>query len=165
MYGHGFRLNGQFTSSLARDTPGEAPSRSTSWRLNGSSFSPSAAGQESLHAHADALPFGQIARQPADGEVKKGDRGAPRCRTTAPPRRTTHSQEKARSLPVDPVVRFGFTGETGNEKKNNGPSDLKALQSGPRTVYSTLNDSHRTLSGQTIRSRPCWSISFTGDSA
>ena len=73
MYGDGFRLNGQFTSSLARDTPGEAPSRSTSWRLNGSSFGPSAAGQESLHAHADALPFGQIARQPADGEVENAE--------------------------------------------------------------------------------------------
>ena len=50
-----------------RDTPGEAPSQGTSWRLNGSSFGPSGAGQESLHAHADALPFDQIARQPADG--------------------------------------------------------------------------------------------------
>ena len=100
-----------------------------------------------------------------DGEVKKGATGTPRCRTTAPPRRTTHSQEKARSLPVDPVVRFGFTGGTGIKKKIGGPSILKALQSDPRTVYSTLNDSHRTLFGQTTTSSFWLSIAFAGEPA
>ena len=62
-----------------------------------------------------------------------------------------HMARRKRSLsPADPAVRIGVTGEqemTGQLKaRQTWPA---GLQFGPRTVYSTLTDSHKTLSGQT----------------
>ena len=39
----------------------------------GPCFSASSAGQEPVHAHADALLFGQIPQQPAHGEVENAE--------------------------------------------------------------------------------------------